>query len=467
MGEGLLFGPVAGGGRSRGTRLAAAAIFDSHPTISAQTDPSAVPETTRLLCTGDLHLGRRPARAPAGDAALSVENVWSEIVRYAIDHHVDAVILTGDIADHANHFYEAFGAMKREVERLVAAGIPTFAVAGNHDHDALPRLADALDSPLFNVLGRNGQWEPTRLAPAGRPPIRLVGWSFPALHHARSPLDQFPALDDGPPTIALLHADLDVPGSRYAPVAARELLVQPVDVWLLGHQHGPRVDDHGGRFVVYPGSPQPLRPPETGARGPCLVTRHGDGRWSFETVPLATLRYAPLAVDLTGVEEQVEVRHAVTVAITDELRRLADEQPSLQHVVFRVALAGRTAVYRHLAEEARRIEAAPDLPEGRIAASVERVVIHARPAHDLQRHAGDPGPSGELARLILALEADDGHDHPLAAEAAGRAGDLLRQRGFIPLRQTDDVEPPDARGILIEQGLLLLDTLLEQTNRRP
>jgi DNA end-binding protein Ku len=59
-----------------------------------------------LLCTGDLHLGRFPTRVPPDVRELSVEHVWKQIVSEAIHRRVDALVLTGDVADRQNAFFQ-------------------------------------------------------------------------------------------------------------------------------------------------------------------------------------------------------------------------------------------------------------------------------------------------------------------------------------------------------------------------
>src|SRR5690606_3846633 len=96
-----------------------------------QPPPSTVP-VVRRLCTDDLHLGRHPSCVPPDARYLSVEAVWHSTVDCAIEHRVDALVLTGDVADDSNQYFEAIGPLRSGIQRLVDAGIPVFAVAGNH-----------------------------------------------------------------------------------------------------------------------------------------------------------------------------------------------------------------------------------------------------------------------------------------------------------------------------------------------
>ena len=99
----------------------------------------------RILCTGDIHLGRRPSRVPESiDAhALGPTAAWKCFVRSAIELKVHAVVLTGDVVDASNRFYEAFSVLQSGVEQLVKAGITIYAVSGNHDWDEHDQAAAA------------------------------------------------------------------------------------------------------------------------------------------------------------------------------------------------------------------------------------------------------------------------------------------------------------------------------------
>ncbi len=424
-----------------------------------------MPDPIRLLCTADLHLGRFPARVPVGRPELSVERVWDDIVEHAIHQQVDAVLLLGDVVDEANRFFEAFGPLKRGVERLVSAGITTFAVVGNHDHEVLPPLADALESDHFRLLGRGGVWEAVDFAPEGKVAVRLVGWSFPTRHFMQSPIQGFPALEDGPATLAMLHADLGVPGSRYAPVNLNELLAQPVDAWLLGHQHGRVHTVHGGHHVLYPGSPQPLRPPETGSRGPTILTIDHSGEISADLVPLATVRYDELSTDVSGAGNLSEAHEIISRDITETLRSLEDEQPTLRHVALRLALTGRTKLHREISGAASDIEKKLSIPEGRVQASVERVLVSTRPQRELSANVNDSGPSGVLARLLVDLQSDGEMADPLLGDATRMVAGLLQKRAYLPLHREGHEAPAQdqIREVMNEQGLLLLDELVTQS----
>src|SRR5690606_33213369 len=145
-------------------------------------DSRTRPDPVKILCTADVHIGRRPSRLPESvdSGALSCARIWSSLVERAITERVDLLLIAGDLVDQANRFYEAAGAVEAGVRALVAEGIATMAVAGNHDHDTLPWIARGFDPDEFRVLGSGGSWERHTVYVEGRAALHLDGWSFPA-----------------------------------------------------------------------------------------------------------------------------------------------------------------------------------------------------------------------------------------------------------------------------------------------
>ena len=287
----------------------------------------------RILCTGDLHLGRYPSRTQSRDRAWAVDSVWADTVSYAVEQAVDVVALTGDVVDDQNKRYEALGPLQRGLRRLEEAGIPVVAVAGNHDFDALPRLAEMVEAEHFHLLGRCGEWSTVTVAPEGRSPVQFVGWSFREAHEQASPVESFPdgRLRDDAPTVGLLHADLNAPGSVYAPVSLGALRQCPVSAWLLGHIHAPSLRDDRSPLVLYPGSLQPLDPSEPGPHGPWRVEVAPDGTSTAAQLPRAPLRYEHLEVDVDAIDDEGAVEAAVTDAMRDRLRTAREEGSRVQY----------------------------------------------------------------------------------------------------------------------------------------
>lgn len=421
--------------------------------------------TVQLLCAGDVHLGRRPSRVPIEEESLSVSHVWTQLIDTAVDRDVDVVVLTGDIVDAENKMYEAFGALERGIQRLLKEGVEVVAVAGNHDHDAFPRLVRSIEHEGFHLLGQGGTWETVQLKGGGSSPVQFVGWSFPDRTVADSPLADLDLSSSEATTIGVLHCEAGRTEGRYAPVEREALARTPVDAWLLGHIHAPNEHWDGQQLQLYPGSLQPLDPGEPGTHGAWLVEIGPAGRIRPRQLPLATLRYETLTVDLSDREEAEEVEQAVLETIREELSQSTEQWPRLQHVAYRLTYEGRTQMHQGLEEQARSMINRLEVPVDEATATIEGVEVQTQPDHDLEELAEGTDPPGVLAQLLLDLQEET--NSPRVTNALRRADKAVRSvhetSGYAPLRRDSATqEPPtrdELRSLLLRQGYRLLDEL--------
>ncbi|MDB4951642.1 MAG: hypothetical protein JWM27_4291 [Gemmatimonadetes bacterium] len=424
----------------------------------------------KILCSGDLHLGRRSSRLPDGldSRAHSAAAAWTALVDLAVEQRVDLVALSGDVVDKDAAYFEAFGALERGVAKLKAAGIPIAAVAGNHDFAVLPKLASSLGGG-FNLLGRDGKWSGVPITRDGKPALYVVGWSFPETsggYVAESPVRSFPSFRAPEvPVLGMLHGDLDQPASRYAPVGAGELRAAPVSFWLLGHLHGPKLHEHpGAATLLYPGSPQALDPGETGAHGAWMLELAPGRTPSVQHLPLSTVRYDAVEVDVTGAAHFDEMERRVAEGVRAHVQRVAEGGCGpLRHLSCRLRVTGRTPLHRQIDARLRdRLhELAPE--HGTVAARVEKLEVATRPTADLAELSRGNDAPGILAGFVLALDAralTEGHER-LMGDLTARAMEVRRARPYQPLADPP-LAPEHLRELARGQALLLIDELLAQ-----
>ena len=369
----------------------------------------------KLLCVGDIHLGRQPSRLPEGvldelrASELGPAAAWRLAVDFALKAEVDAVLLAGDVVEQEDDFYEAYGDLRRGVDRLAAAGVAVLAVSGNHDVQVLPRLADAV--PGFRLIGRGGDWKVEDVAGRDGRRVHVLGWSFPDRRVTTSPLAarELPALDSrSGPVIGLLHCDRDAAGSPYAPVRSSELENAPVDAWLLGHIHKPDALSPP-RPIGYLGSLTGLDPGEAGPRGPWLFESTGP-ELALEHLPLAPLRWEEVEVPLDGLEIAEEV-HGLVVSALDALHeRVAGHRFRPRAVGCRLRFTGRTA-------HRREVELALAAGDPHRVLHLQEDILYfvhdwrmaALPPYDLDDLARGADPPALVARKILLLRAPAGN----------------------------------------------------------
>lgn len=435
----------------------------------------------RLLCTSDLHLGRRssrfPDRVPA--EALTAIDVWHRIVDAAIEHRVDVVALGGDVVDQDNRYFMADGPLTAGIRRLYGHGIQTVAVAGNHDFDVLPALASTLSSALpagaFYFLGAGGTWERVTLTSRTGERLHVDGWSFPSRHVTACPLDSYalPPAHDAP-VLGLLHTDRDVLGSVYAPTTTAALQAAPVRMWCIGHIHVPAMVQAHGATILNPGSPQPLRPTETGAHGAWLVELPPAGTPTLRMLSLAAARYDTVTVSLDGIESIDGARQAIGRAVHTHIDRcLTDvategQRPSLRALALRLDLTGRTPVRRKLEDELVRLREDAAYDRSDLMVHIERIDADLRPPLDLAQLATVRDARGWLARVILAARSAPGtHDaiipDSLWQAARSAAMSTIDAKPFTDLpREHRTIDDAQLRAVVATQAERLLDALVAQ-----
>jgi len=424
----------------------------------------------KLLCTGDLHLGRHPAGIPDSldGKEFSPGKIWEGLVEKAIDYPVDLVIVAGDIIDRKNRYFETYGDFESGVRKLTEAGIPLYLVSGNHDFDAVPDLLDGLSDKNIKQLGRNGEWESVRLELGEGSAIRIAGWSYPNRHVKYTPLDRLKdRYEDNIPTVGVLHGDLGSSDSRYAPISETDLQRAGVDTWIIGHLHNPNLRSRLSPFVLIPGSPQPLDRTESGLHGPWILTVGNDGSVGAEQFPLANLRYEKVTIDVSNMERIEEIPPAFYSRVEQTVGESRNVKTKL--LAIDLELKGRTSIYDDLKTKFR--ELAKDLrrESGDTSIAITSLANKTRPAIDLEEIARGSNLPAVLAELILKLEKGGGEDFPddLLERTSDSLTDAYYSNAYRALRQQGEVDPPDrdlSLKFLKEQSWVILDSLLSQTN---
>ncbi|MFH1843875.1 MAG: DNA repair exonuclease [bacterium] len=424
---------------------------------------------TRILFCGDMHLGRAPARLPVflpeydlRPHDLGPAAAWRATVDFACDQQLDAVVLAGDLVESDNARFEAAGHLQRGVQRLVAAGIDLYAVAGNHDVEALPRLAPSLAG--FHLLGQQGNWSSAVIQPAGGPPVKLLGWSFPTRRVATSPLaDGLPPDNGELPVLGVLHCDLEASGSDYAPVRRSDLIASYPRGWFLGHIHRPTLHENSSE-PGYLGSLVGLDPTEQGRHGPWLVEITPGGEITRQQLPLAPLRWERVDIPVDRLENPAHDLQAVlTAGLLDYCQQLGDELACTRLLGCRVHLTGRCPAPRQLDlalanGELDRLVVSSDNVLCFLAGGV---VNDSLPRRDLQRLALGNDPPALLARQLHGLTSEDEYGAELIRAARRQlrsAGESNRFRDLAPLDLTDE----SVRCHLIKAGFQALEEILAQ-----
>ncbi|CAN5571318.1 DNA repair exonuclease [soil metagenome] len=424
----------------------------------------------KILCTGDVHIGRPLSRIPDWYQGGRVPSsaAWSAIVDLAIREQVDLVAISGDLVDQANRYYEAISPVEIGVRALRAAGIPIVAVTGNHDFDVLPRIADRLDGAI-QLLGRGGHWQRwTLLDDAGHARLHVDGWSFPTEHVRINPAHSYqldPVRDA--PVLGLLHADLDNSASEYAPVSRRDLEQLHPGFWLLGHIHAPsNPGETGTKPILYPGSPFALDPGESGLHGVVLVTVDLSGGFQVERRATAPIRYDRCTVDLTGATDPTMAATIIEDGVRAFLRTaLAHvDGGALELLIARVVLVGRVKPGLNIDNEIAGLIEDFRYTHGtrNSVLKIEEIDNRTTPEIDLDLLAAGIDAPAAIARTLLSLQDDASVLRKTVIDGArARAQSITRGPRYRELPEPD-LSDSAMVAVIEQESWLLLDALVAQ-----
>ena len=440
-------------------------------------------EIARILAIGDVHLGTACSGVPDDVWALGIEPdeispaaALESAVTYAIEQEVVAVLFAGDVVESTNARYEAMVPLENGVRRLDDAGIQILAVAGNHDVEALPRLASLIDG--FTLLGEGGTWESRMIVRDGTPVAEVIGWSFgerqvrlsPVAQLLREPLER---ASTAIPRIGLLHADLDASGGSYAPVRQSELDDAGCDAWLLGHIHKPSIEGLSGAERPpsgYLGSLVGLDPSESGPHGPWLVRLQDGGRPVVEQV---TSCAASLEACRRPDREPRACRRCAGTAArrnrTHCSRNCGKRSGTPRSRIAGTADRRKRAVRR----DRRRISSGDWLDLRRVvdgtAVFVNRITDGMSVRLDLAEIARGEDPAALLARRLLSLRHCDEQSEALLEEARAALRDVACNNQWRPVQDhrnaTDPLEKDALRELLLQSGMAALGTMLSQNEQ--
>ena len=448
---------------------------------------SKTADNAQILAIGDIHLGTRCSGLPDDLLSWGIDPedltpaaALKLSVDFAIKQNVDAVLFAGDVVESTNARFEAILPLEQSIRRLLEAEIQVVAIAGNHDVEALPRLAALIDG--FEVLGAGGQWESRTITKNQQPVAEIVGWSFGDRFVRQSPLAQLLAeplepVSSSIPRIGLLHADLDASGGHYAPIRQIELDNTGYDAWLLGHIHKPSLQnslDAGDAAPSgYLGSLVGLDATETGLHGPWLITVLGRADFLMKQVPLTPLRWEQISVSVDGLEYVEDVPDRLLAEAEKFVHQLSEAGSAPIALGLRVRLEGASDQY----EEIRQKVAAGDWNTlGRVIDGTGvffKKIIDSMELHlELTEISTGDDPAALLARRILLLQHNDDQSAALLEAARAELSSIARDDQWSPLcdqrSATDPLSDEALREMLLQAGKAALQSMVSgNTEQEP
>ena len=404
----------------------------------------------RFVHTADLHLDsplkslatRDPALAHAVRTAS--RTALTRTVDLCLDESVDALVIAGDLYDGDQRSMHTAAALTREMRRLHEAGVPVYAVRGNHD--ARSRITRELALP-DNVHGYDGRGG-THLLGDGR--AAFHGVSFTRAHAPESLVPKFRAPRPDAWNVGLLHTSLAGAEGHdvYAPCAAADLVGRGYDYWALGHVHVRAVHREHAPAIVMPGNPQGRDMGEDGARSVTLVTLDEVDGTRLDARPVGPARFERIAIDVTGVADWQALVRLCEDALVERREALDEEQLICRlELVGESALAWRAARDRDVLEELLRGTAA-----GLDGTWVDRVRSSLRPPASTDRSTGSDDDA--LHRLTDLVDEDLLDSPELGERVRAELAEFLRKmpRGFRDRLGETEAQSEAAVDALLREG---------------
>ncbi len=405
------------------------------------------------MCAADLHLGRQVGLASEQSYVIKA---WENLIDATLAHTppIDALLLAGDVIDGDDLFIEMYGVLKKGIKRLLERGIQVIAIAGNHDPEVLRQIRDSLELPGFHLLGTKGRWERLSTSFRGQT-IHIDGISFRSPFFETNPLEIYDLekVAQGEVLIGLLHCDVDVSESRYAPVRTIDFQRMDHSAWFLGHIHIPKAI---GKNIHYCGSLQGLDVSETGAHGALLLSIQSNGKIEIQQKPLAPLRFEKMVVDFSDLS--LDGFGPFFEKIEAELKeKMKGEEGFLDKIGLRLILRGRTPLFREIRKSLFKLQEQEgngvSLNGKWIPYFIESIQNETRPTYDLKRLGEGNDFVAALARQLLLFDQNEPFEHM----------EKVFQRDAV-FKQVEEswLTKEECASLYLSKGYELLDELLRQ-----
>ena len=421
----------------------------------------------KFIHAADIHLDsplkglNRYEGAPVEKIRSATRRALENLVQLALDEQADFVLIAGDLYDGDWNDYNTGLFFIKQVTRLRDAGIPLYAITGNHD--AENKMTRSLRLPAnpdgSSIMLPSGHIDSTVLEDLG---VAIHGRGFKSAKVTDNVAVDYPSRLRGMFNIGMLHTSLDgeseAQHARYAPCKLDDMIAKQYDYWALGHIHQRQIrcDDP---VIAYSGNLQGRHIREPGAKGCLLVSVDQRGNPNVEFKPLDVFRWLACEVDATGCQQAEEVLDRFST----ELEHLISLHAGLPLGV-RVTISGDCPAHHQLAADA--VEWINQLRNVAIQVSggavwVEKVFVATTLPTESPAEIIPDGPIGELLKLLAELR----ENNQLLATKTSWQDELHRKLpSGLP---TDEIEEPIAseQDPLVDEIEALLTARLSGTGK--
>lgn len=306
--------------------------------------------TFSFVHAADIHLDSPFAGVAASaphirDAMIQASfDAWRNLVDFCIEEQAAFLLLAGDVFDWEDRSIRAQLAFRDGCMRLAGHGIGVYAVHGNHD--PLQGRYAAIELPANVKIFGSVRVESCIAELQGAPIAAISGISYQAKEEKRNLARMFAshAIPEGLFSIGLVHANLgsSTGHAPYAPCSMKDLSLDSVDYWALGHVHQKRIAGEEP-YIVYPGNIQGRSFTEQGERGAYLVRVRGGAVASLDFRPLDAVRFLAINASITA----HRTLDSLLQDMIDALYQATEDNPTLP-LICRFILSGRGVLFHEL-----------------------------------------------------------------------------------------------------------------------
>lgn len=259
----------------------------------------------KILHSADLHLDSPFEGLPEGKAAIrrgEQRKLLSKLAAVAAEERVDLVLLSGDLLDSANTYFETGEELIRALGSIAA---PVFISPGNHDFYGQRSPYARLKLPENVYIFRQNSISAVEVPKLG---VRVFGAAFTD-SRCQPLLEGFCAeRRQGIANIMCIHGEVGAAlGSPYNPISLEQLAGCGMDYVALGHVHkASGLLRAGETWYSWPGCPEGRGFDETGEKTVNIIELE-DGECKMHTRSIASRKYEVMKVDVTGIDPLLAV----------------------------------------------------------------------------------------------------------------------------------------------------------------
>ena len=238
--------------------------------------------------------------APVNEVRNATRRAFEKLLDAALAHHVDFVIIAGDLYDVGLKSFESALFFNRQMTRLKEAGIEVYLIHGNHD--AASKLTKQLRPPANVHVFRSNEPQTFR-RDVPHLPVAIHGQSFATPEITDDLAANYPAPVANAFNIGVLHTNLSgiSEHANYAPCSLDTLRSKGYQYWALGHVHSRQIFCNDP-YIVFPGNIQGRHGKEPGEKSCELVTVSDAGAVPIERIPTSVLLWSEVEIDASDFE---------------------------------------------------------------------------------------------------------------------------------------------------------------------